>query len=114
MTKQKTAKIDLGGQQVDVGISKDLLTDLGGMVYFGALAQIVRDRKQATFPEIWTAETSEGADYATGVMAAFGSRASKKLLAMSDSEPHVKILTGEVLAWVADRFGIGMKEESVA
>ena len=25
MTKQKTAKLDLGGQKLDVGISKDLL-----------------------------------------------------------------------------------------
>ena len=112
MTKQKTAKIDLGGQKVDVGISKDLLADLGGMVYFGALAQVAKDRKQATFQDIWTAETPEGADYATAVMAAFGSRFSKKLLAMPESEAQAKILTGEVLAWVANKFGMSMKEDS--
>ena len=112
MTKQKTAKLDFNGQKVDVGISKDLLADLGGMVYFGALAQVVRDRKQATFPGIWTADTPEGADYATSVMAAFGSRFTRKLLAMPESEAQAKILTGEVLGWVADRFGIGMKEDS--
>ena len=44
MTKQKTAKIDLGGQKVEVGISKDLLADLGGMVYFGALGRTAKDR----------------------------------------------------------------------
>ena len=112
MKKQKTAKIDLGGQKVDVGIPSDLLADLGGLVYFGALAQVVRDRKQATFPRLWEAKDTEVADYATAVMAAFGSRASRKLLAMSDTKPHVKILTGEVLAWITDRFGIGMKEDS--
>ena len=109
----KTQKLDLNGQKLDVGIPTDLLADLGGMVYFGALAKVVRDRKQATFPEIWTADTPEGADYATAVMAAFGSRASRKLLAMSDTKPHVKILTGEVLGWVANKLGIEMKEDGV-
>ena len=113
MTKQKTAKLDLDGQTLDVGIPKDLLADLGRMVYFGAVAQVVRDREQATFPDLWTAETPEGADYATAVMAAFGSRASRQLLAMSESKPHVKILTGEVLAWVANKLGIEMKEDGV-
>ncbi len=44
MTKQKTAKLDLNGQKVDVGISKDLLADLGGLVYFGALARLSKDK----------------------------------------------------------------------
>ncbi len=65
---------------------------------------------QATFPETWTAEAPEGADYATAVMAAFGSRVSRKISAMPDSEANVKILTGEVLAWTARQFGIDMKE----
>ena len=114
MKKQKTAKLDLNGQKVDVGIPSDLLADLGGMVYFGALAQVVKDRKQATFPRLWEAKDTEVADYATSVMAAFGSRFTRKLLAMPESEAQAKILTGEILGWVADRFGIGMKEESIA
>ena len=112
MTKQKTLKIDLGGQKVDVGIDRDLLAALGGMVYFGALAQIMKDRSQATFPETWTVEAPERADYATAVMAAFGSRVSQKIMAMPDSEVNAKILTGEVLAWAVNKFGIDMKEES--
>ena len=111
MTKQKTAKIDLGGQKVDVGIPSDLLADLGGLVYFGALAHVVKDRKQATFPRLWKAKDTEVADYATSVMAAFGSRFTRKLLAMPESEAQAKILTGEVLAWTARQFGIDMKED---
>ena len=91
MKKQKTAKIDLGGQKLDVGIPTDLLADLGGMVYFGALAQVVKDRKQAAFPDIWAAETPEGADYATAVMAAFGNRFTRKLVAMPESEAQAKL-----------------------
>ncbi len=37
MTKQKTAKLDLNGQKVDVGIPSHLLSDLGGTIYSGAL-----------------------------------------------------------------------------
>ena len=111
MTKQKTAKLDLNGQKVDVGIPSHLLSDLGGLVYFGALAQVVKDRSQATFPETWSVGNPEGADYATAVMAAFGSRFTRKLLAMPESEAQAKILTGEVLAWTARQFGIDMKED---
>ena len=114
MKKQKTLKIDLRGQKVEVGIPTHLLADLGGLVYFGVLAQVLKDRTQATFPETWAAENPEGADYATDLMAAFGSRFSSKLLAMPEGAGQAKILTGEVLAWVVDKFGIGMKEENIA
>ena len=43
-------------------------------------------------------------------MVAFGSRASRKMLAMPDSEADAKILTGEVLGWIASKFGIDMRE----
>ncbi len=46
--------------------------------------------------------------------AAFGSRFTRKLLAMPESEAQAKILTGEVLGWVARQFGLGTKEESGA
>ena len=44
MKKQKTAKLDLNGQEVDVGIPSHLLSDLGGMAYFGALARLSKDK----------------------------------------------------------------------
>ncbi len=44
MTKQKTAKIDLNGQKVDVGIPSHLLSDLGGLIYYGALARLSKDK----------------------------------------------------------------------
>ena len=111
MKKQKTLKLDINGQKIDVGIPTHLLADLGAMVYFGALAQVVKDRSQATFPEAWSVESPGGADYATAVMAAFGSRASRKMLAMPDSEADAKIMTGEVLGWIANKFGIDIKED---
>ena len=44
MKKQKTAKLDLGGQKLDVGIPSHLLSDLGGLIYYGALARLSKDR----------------------------------------------------------------------
>ena len=51
MTKQKTAKLDLNGQKVDVGIPSHLLSDLGGMVYYGALARLSKDKGLSVDPE---------------------------------------------------------------
>ena len=50
MKKQKTAKLDLGGQKVDVGIPSHLLSDLGATVYFGALARLSKDKRQHRRP----------------------------------------------------------------
>ena len=108
------SKLTGNEQKAEVGIPTHLLADLGGMVYFGAVAQVVKDKKQATSPETWTAEAPEGADYATAVMAAFGRRVSRKISAMPNSEADAKILTGEVLAWTARQFGIDMKEDDDA
>ena len=111
MTKPKTAKLDLGGQKVDVGIPSHLLSDLGGLIYFGALAQIISDKDQAAFPDLWAAKDPKvAAETAASLMAGFGSRLSKKLLAMPERDLNVKVPTGEVLAWVGRHFGIDMEE----
>ncbi len=111
MKKQKTAKLDLGGQKLDVGIPSHLLSDLGGLVYFGALAQIIADKDQAAFPDLWAAKDPKTAtESAKAVMAGFGSRLSEKLLAMPEHDLNVKVPTGEVLAWVGRYFGIDMEE----
>ena len=89
MTKQKTAKIDLGGQQVDVGISKDLLADLGGMVYFGALARLSKDKGNL-----------EGQLSAGAAMCSFAQRCVRKVEARQGISDEAYAAWAHVLEWV--------------
>ena len=89
MTKQKTVKLDLGGQKVDVGISKDLLADLGGMVYFGALARLSKDKGNL-----------EGQLSAGAVMCSFAQRCIRKVEARQGISDESYKAWSHVLEWV--------------
>ena len=89
MTRQKTAKLDLGGQKVDVGISKDLLADLGGMVYFGALARLSKDKGNI-----------EGQLSAGAAMCSFAQRCIRKVESRQGISDESYKAWAHVLEWV--------------
>ena len=89
MTKQKTVKLDLGGQKVDVGISKDLLADLGGTIYFGALARLSKDKGNL-----------EGQLSAGAVMCSFAQRCVRKVEARQGISDESYKAWVHVLEWV--------------
>ena len=89
MTKQKTAKIELGGQKVDVGISKDLLADLGGMVYFGALTRLSKDKGNI-----------EGQLSAGAAMCSFAQRCTRKVASRQGISDESYKAWAHVLEWV--------------
>ena len=89
MTKQKTAKIDLGGQQVDVGIPSDLLADLGGLVYFGVLARLSKDKGNV-----------EGQLSAGAVMCSFAQRYIRKVESRQGISDESYKAWAHVLEWV--------------
>ena len=94
MTKQKTAKLDLDGQTLDVGIPKDLLADLGGMVYFGALARLSKDRSNL-----------EGQLSAGAAMCSFAHRCISKVEARQGISDESYKAWAHVLEWVESSLG---------
>ena len=89
MTKQKTAKLDLGGQKVDVGIPSDLLADLGGLVYFGVLARLSKDKGNI-----------EGHLSAGAAMCSFAQRCIRKVEARQGISDESYKAWAHVLEWV--------------
>ena len=89
MTKQKTARLDLNGQQVDVGIPSHLLSDLGGMVYFGALARLSKDKGNI-----------EGPLSAGAVMCSFAQRYIRKVEVRQGISDESYKAWAHVLEWV--------------
>ena len=89
MTKHKTAKLDIAGEQVDVGIPKDLLADLGGMVYFGALALTATDKG-----------SDEAALYCGATMVEFIKRCLREVKDKRAAEPESYMAWATVLDWV--------------
>ena len=89
MTKQKTAKLDLNGQQVDVGIPSHLLSDLGGLVYFGVLARLSKDKGNV-----------EGHLYAGAAMCSFAQRCVRKVEARQGISDESYKAWAHVLEWV--------------
>ena len=89
MKKQKTAKLDLNGQQVDVGIPSDLLADLGGLVYFGALARLSKDKGNL-----------EGQLSAGAVMCSFAQRCVRKVESRQGISDESYKAWAHVLEWV--------------
>ena len=89
MTKQKTAKLDLNGQKVDVGIPSHLLSDLGGMVYFGALTRLSKDKGNL-----------EGQLRAGAAMCSFAQRCISKVEARQGISDESYKAWAHVLEWV--------------
>ena len=89
MTKQKTAKLDFNGQKVDVGIPSDLLADLGGLVYFGALARLSKDKGNI-----------EGHLSAGAAMCSFAQRCIRKVEARQGISDESYKAWAHVLEWV--------------
>ena len=94
MKKQKTAKIDIGGQKVEVGIPTHLLADLGGMVYFGALARRSKDTGNV-----------EGQLYAGAAMCAFAQRCIRKVEDSQDMSNESYAAWAHVLEWTESSLG---------
>ena len=94
MTKQKTAKLDLNGQKVDVGIPSHLLSDLGGMVYFGALARRSKDTGNV-----------EGQLYAGAAMCSFAQRCIRKIEARQGISDESYAAWAHVLEWTGSSLG---------
>ena len=88
MKKQKTAKLDLGGQKVDVGIPSHLLSDLGGMVYYGALARLSMDKGNL-----------EGQLYAGAAMCSFAQRCVRKVESRQGISDESYKAWAHVLEW---------------
>ena len=107
------AKVDAD----NLGVPPDLLRDLGALVYFGAMRQVVRDKKQATLPTIWSAQNNKaGADQMAGIVAFFGERLCRKIGELPEAKENaanVKILTGEVVGWTGSQIGVDMRQEIV-
>ena len=89
MTKQKTAKLDLGGQKVDVGIPTHMLSDLGGVIYYGVLARLSKDRNNV-----------EGQLSAGAVMCSFAQRCIRKVEARQGISDESYKAWAHVLEWV--------------
>ena len=89
MKKQKTAKLDLNGQKVDVGIPSHLLSDLGGLIYYGALARLSKDRSNL-----------EGQLSAGAVMCSFAQRCIRKVEARQGISDESYKAWAHVLEWV--------------
>ena len=89
MKKRKTAKLDLNGQKLDVGIPTDLLADLGGMVYFGALARLSKDKGNL-----------EGHLSAGAAMCSFAQRCVRKVEVRQGISDESYKAWAHVLEWV--------------
>ncbi len=89
MKKQKTAKLDLNGQKVDVGIPSHLLSDLGGLVYFGVLARLSKDKGNI-----------EGQLSAGAVMCSFAQRYIRKVESRQGISDESYKAWAHVLEWV--------------
>ena len=94
MKKQKTAKLDLNGQKVDVGIPSHLLSDLGGLIYYGALARLSKDRSNL-----------EGQLSAGTVMCSFAQRCIRKVEARQGISDESYKAWAHVLEWVESSLG---------
>ena len=89
MTKQKTAKIDLNGQKLDVGIPSHLLSDLGGTIYFGVLARLSKDKGNI-----------EGQLSAGAAMCSFAQRCIRKVESRQGISDESYKAWAHVLGWV--------------
>ena len=89
MTKQKTVKLDLSGQKVDVGIPSDLLVDLGGLIYYGSLARLSKDKGNL-----------EGQLYAGAAMCSFAQRCIRKVESRQGISDESYKAWAHVLEWV--------------
>ena len=89
MKKQKTTKLDLNGQKLDVGIPTDLLADLGGLVYFGALARLGKDTGNL-----------EGQLSAGAAMCSFAQRCVRKVESRQGISDESYKAWAHVLEWV--------------
>ena len=89
MKKQKTAKIDLNGQKLDVGIPSHLLSDLGGLIYYGALARLSKDRSNL-----------EGQLSAGAAMCSFTQRCIRKVESRQGISDESYKAWAHVLEWV--------------
>ncbi len=89
MTKQKTAKLDLNGQKVDVGIPSNLLSDLGGLIYYGVLARLSKDKGNV-----------EGQLSAGAVMCSFAQRCIRKVESRQGISDESYKAWAHVLEWV--------------
>ena len=85
----KTQKLDLGGQKVDVGIPNNLLSDLGGLVYFGALARLSKDKGNV-----------EGHLSAGAAMCSFAQRCIRKVESRQGISDESYKAWAHVLGWV--------------
>ncbi len=95
MKKQRTAKLDLNGQKVDVGIPTDLLADLGGMVYFGVLARLSKDKGNI-----------EGQLSAGAAMCSFAQRYIRKVESRQGISDESYKAWAHVLEWVESSLDI--------
>ena len=89
MKKQKSPKIDIGGQKLDVGIPSHLLSDLGGLIYYGALARLSKDRSNL-----------EGQLSAGAAMCSFAQRCVRKVEARQGISDESYKAWAHVLEWV--------------
>ena len=95
MKKQRTVKIDLNGQKVDVGIPSHLLSDLGGTIYFGALARLSKDKGNL-----------EGQLSAGAAMCSFAQRCVRKVEARQGISDESYKAWAHVLEWVVSSLDI--------
>ena len=99
----------------DPEVLLDLLRDLGTLVYFGAVMEVVQDKKKAAFPSLWSARfTHDAGRHAFGVMGALGDRLCKKIGEMpeaAEADKNRKILASEVVGWAGLKVGIDMRRE---
>ena len=102
---------DLESSEGGRGVPAELLHDLGAMVYFGAFAEVGRDKKQATFPKAWSVGRPERVGYADALMASYAQRAAKGYRETIDPDDPEKVLPAEVLAWTGWKLGVDLGPE---
>ena len=99
----------------DPEVLSDLLRDLGTLVYFGAVMEVVQDKKQAAFPSLWSPRfTHDAANHAFGVMGALGDRLCNRIGEMpeaTEADKNRRILASEVVGWAGLKVGIDMRRE---
>ncbi len=94
--KPNTLTLNLGGRNVQVTESPELLEDLGGFVFFGTLAQKAKD---------------DGNDevllYAGAIMVEFAKRCLKQVEAKQGKNDAMYMAWAHALEWVSSALDIG-------